>query len=102
MKVIRFLGDSEKRIAEFPENVMIRVLHELNRLRHGLDPTNWKPMRSVGPGVREIRVRSSGAFRVIYTVTRPDAVWVLHAFRKTSTRTRIQDIELARKRFRDL
>lgn len=102
MKDIRFLGNSEKRIAEFPRHVMIRALHELDRLRHGLNPTNWKPMRSVGTGVREIRIRSRGAFRIIYIGTRPELVFVLHAFRKTSAKTRKQDIELARKRLRDL
>lgn len=102
MKEIRFLGDADKRIAGFPRHVMIRALHELDRLRHGLNPTDWKPMSSVGAGVREIRIRSRGAFRIIYLGTRPESVYVLHAFRKTSAKTRKQDIELARKRIRDL
>jgi phage-related protein len=32
-----------------------------------MEPDDWKPMTSIGPGVREIRVRDgSGAYRVIY------------------------------------
>lgn len=88
MKDIHFLGNSESQIEDFPANVMNRVLHELDRVRHGLDPTNWKPIKTVGMGVREIRVRSRDAFRVIYIETRPDAVYVLHAFRKNTARTR--------------
>jgi predicted XRE-type DNA-binding protein len=40
-------------------------------------------MSTVGPGVREIRVRDvAGAFRVIYTAKFSDAVYVLHCFHK--------------------
>jgi phage-related protein len=40
-------------------------------------------MTSIGPGVREIRIRqASGAYRVIYLATIGDAVHVLHAFQK--------------------
>ncbi len=30
---------------------------ELQRVQQGLDPSDWKPMRSVGAGVREIRIQ---------------------------------------------
>lgn len=73
--------------------------HQLFRVQRGLDPDDWKPMSSIGPGVREIRVRdSSGAFRTIYLVTRPEAIYVLHCFRKKSQKTAREDIELARQR----
>jgi len=55
-------------------------------------------MKTIGPGVREIRIREkSGAFRVIYLATLPDAVLVLHAFQK---KTQAKDIELAVTRLR--
>jgi len=56
-----------------------------------------------GPGVREIRVRdASGAFRVIYVATLPDAVFVLHAFQKKSEATSKRDLEIAMARFKEL
>lgn len=59
-------------------------------------------MRTVGPGVREIRIREmSGAFRIIYLATLPDCVLVLHAFQKKTQQTSRTDIELAAKRLRD-
>ena len=58
-------------------------------------------MKVVGPGVRKIRVRT-GAFRVIYTATLPDAVYVLHAFQKKSQATSKRDLEVATTRFKDL
>jgi phage-related protein len=58
-------------------------------------------MSAVGRGVREIRVRdSSGAFRVIYLMSRPEAVYVLHCFQKKTQATSQSDIELAQKRLK--
>ncbi len=60
-------------------------------------------MPSIGPGVREVRVRDeAGAFRVIYTATRPEAVHVLHAFQKKTQATAKQDLDLVRARLRGL
>ena len=74
---------------------------ELRLVQRGLEPSDWKPMRSVGPGVREIRVRdSSGAFRVLYVANLADAVYVLHAFQKKTRATANRDLDLAALRFR--
>ncbi len=60
-------------------------------------------MRTVGVGVREIRLRdASGAFRVVYVATFAAAVYVLHCFRKQSARTNKTDIDLAARRYRSL
>ena len=59
-------------------------------------------MKSVAPGVREIRVRDeSGAFRVIYYAKLLDAIYVLHCFQKKTRKTSGTDFKLARIRFRD-
>lgn len=58
-------------------------------------------MKSVGPGVREIRLRDgSGAFRVLYVATRADAVYVLHAFRKKTQATAKRELDVAALRLR--
>jgi len=59
-------------------------------------------MPSVGLGVREIRVRAQGQFRVMYLAKFEEAVYVLHAFSKKTQRTAKQDLELATMRFREL
>ena len=59
-------------------------------------------MPSVGLGVKEIRVRDGGAFRVIYVARFAEAVYVLHAFQKKANKTPKPEIDLARRRFRDL
>ena len=71
-------------------------------MQNGLDPDDWKPMKTVGVGVREIRIRdASGAFRIIYLATLADRVLVLHAFQKRTQQTAQRDIELAAKRLRE-
>ena len=59
-------------------------------------------MPTVGPGVREVRIHIEGEYRVFYVASFPEAVYVLHAFEKKTRRTTVQDLELGRKRFRDL
>jgi phage-related protein len=101
VKPVVFLGDSLDRIREFPEQARRQAGLELRQVQHGLDPSDWKPMRGVGPGVREIRVRDpAGAFRVLYIATLVDAVYVLHAFQKKSQATAKRELDLANLRFR--
>ncbi len=58
-------------------------------------------MKTVGPGVREIRIRESGgAFRVIYLASVEDIVVVRHAFQKKTQQTPQKNIELAASRLR--
>ena len=60
-------------------------------------------MTSIGPGVREIRVRNTtGAYRVVYVANFAEAVYVLHAFHKKTQRTSARDIALAQLRLRGL
>ena len=101
MKPVSFLGDSRDAIRSFPDGARREAGFQIDRVQRGLDPDDWKPMKTVGPGVREIRVRdATGAFRVIYIATLADAVYVLHAFQKKSQQTAKMDIELARARYK--
>ena len=102
MKRIEWRGDSLARLREFPREAMREAGYQLERVQAGREPRDWKPMRSVGPGVNELRVRVGGAFRVIYVAKLAEAVYVLHAFQKKSQRTARLDIELARSRFNSL
>jgi phage-related protein len=74
----------------------------LRRVQQGLDPDDWKPIQTVGPGVREIRIQIAGAHLVFYVTTRPEAIYVLHAFEKKTQKTSAQDLRIGRDRFRAL
>ena len=66
MKPIAFLGDSLDRLRDFPDDARSDAGHQLNEVQNGNDPDDWKPMKTGGSGVLEIRIRDeAGAFRVI-------------------------------------
>lgn len=97
-----WLGTSRADVRAFPDIPRQVVGHELYQVQVGLDPTSWRPMPTVGPGVVELRVRVEGAFRVLYLTKFPEAVYVLHAFEKQTRRAARTDIALARRRLRAL
>jgi len=102
-KSIRFLGSALADLRAFPAAARRMAGHELDRVQHGRDPDDWKPMPSVGPGAREIRVReAAGAFRVIYVAKFASTIYVLHCFQKKTRATRKSDLDLAQRRYRDL
>jgi phage-related protein len=103
VKPIVFLGGSLDDLREFPQPIRREAGYQLQRVQRGLEPDDWRPMRSIGTGVREIRVgETAGAFRVIYVAAFADAIYVLHAFQKKTRRTAKRDIDLAASRLRNL
>ena len=102
-KPVTFHGDSLDRLRDFPEDARREAGHELYQVQKGLDPSDWKPMPTIGAGVREIRIRDSiGVYRVIYIAALADAIHVLHAFQKKSQKTAQRDLALAAVRLRAL
>ena len=58
-------------------------------------------MNSIGPGVREIRIREKrGAFRVMYVTKFGETVYVLHCFQKKAQQTSSADLEIAIRRYK--
>lgn len=102
LKPVRWLGNSQTAVRAFAPSARRDAGYELFRVQLGDEPSDWKPMPQVGPGVREIRIHVAGEYRVLYLATLPDAVYVLHAFAKKSQRTRKLDVDLARARLEDL
>jgi phage-related protein len=102
MKPVRFMGSAKAVLSAFPDAARLRAGHELFMVQVGREPDDWKPMASVGAGVREIRVRDqAGQYRLIYVASFATAVYVLHAFQKTSRKTACLDLKLARRRYRE-
>lgn len=101
IKPLEFLGSSRDDLAAMPANVRHDIGVELMRVQFGSQPTDFKPMPSVGSGAYEIRVRdASGAFRAIYVAKFKTAVHVLHAFQKKTQQTAKADIDLAKVRYK--
>lgn len=104
LKPLRFVGDAWRLFSLFSAHAKQQVGYQLYLVQSGEQPSDFKPIPSIGPGVEELRVWDDGnrTYRVIYTAKLMNAVYVLHAFWKMSQRMETIDIELARRRLKEL
>jgi phage-related protein len=103
MKPVEFLGGALEDLRAFPIGARREAGHQLDQVQRGLDADDWKPMPTIGQGVREIRISEPrGAFRVIYVARLEAAIYVLHCFQKKTRATSQLDIVKARARYKDL
>ncbi len=102
MKPLRFIGSSLDDLRNFPDEARKASGFELYSVQCGLEPTDCKSMPSIGRGVKEIRIHVLGEWRIIYVAKFVNAVYVLHSFQKKSRKTNQQDVEIARKRYKQI
>jgi phage-related protein len=96
-------GSALDDLRDFPESARREAGYQIDRVQNGFDPTDWKPIIAIGPGVREIRIRDvGGAFRIIYVASFAEAIHGLHCFQKKTRATSNADLSLATSRYRDL
>lgn len=103
--MISLLPQCTKEIAEFPEEVREDLIDALARLEKGhiLSMPLSRPMPSIGKGVHELRLRDrSGIYRVIYVLVGAGAIYLIHGFVKKDKKTPMPNIDLAKKRLKDL
>ena len=102
-KPVEFLGSALNDLRDFPLSARREAGYQIDKIQHGEEPDDWKPMKTIGTGAQEIRIQDeAGAFRVVYIAKLKNAVYVLHCFQKKTQRTSAQDIALASKRYNEL
>jgi phage-related protein len=80
-----------------------RAGYQLSLVQMGIEPRDWKPFDGIGPGIREIRLSlDDGWFRVMYVAKFPEAVYVLHCFKKKTASTNQHDKDVVRVRYNDV
>jgi phage-related protein len=87
LKPVKWVGDSLKRVRAFTKPVRQQMGYELELVHHNMEPSDWKPMTTVGLGVNEIRIHVEGEHRLFYVARLRHAIYVLHVFRKKSRKT---------------
>lgn len=102
MKPLNFIGSSLDDLRNFPDEARKAAGFELYAVQRGIEPRDWKPMPAIGRGVKEIRIHVLGEWRIIYVTKFEDTVHVLHSFQKKTQKTSQHDIELARKRYKQI
>ncbi len=102
LKRIDWLGDSRDVVRGFPDETRLALGLELQLIQIGDSPAHWKPMKTVGSGVNELRLKQGDQYRVLYVAKFDEAVYVLHAFKKKTQKTAKKDLDLASARYRSL
>ncbi len=98
-KDVVWLGDSLSILRGFSRGIRIDLGSDLRRLQIGELPLNSKPMKTVGPGVWELRARDrDNQYRSIYVARMQSRIVVLHIFIKKGRSTARVDINTARER----
>jgi phage-related protein len=103
---LEFVGRSQRDLANFPEEVQEIVAFALLEAQEGHKHPDAKALSGFGgAGVLEISESfRTDAYRVVYTTSLTGVIYVLHAFKKKSTRgiaTSKRDLDLIRRRLRD-
>jgi phage-related protein len=88
MKPLVWIGSSLDDLRAFPEEVKQVMGYALYLAQGGDKHPDAKPLKGFGgAGVLEAKDDYAGeTYRAVYTVTFPNAVYVLHAFQKKSKR----------------
>ncbi|RUR04644.1 type II toxin-antitoxin system RelE/ParE family toxin [Legionella sp. km772] len=102
MKPIIWLGSSYNDLLDFPKEARQSAGYNLDKIQRGQEPADWKPMTSIGQGVKEIRIHCDNEYRVIYLAQKEESIYVLHSFVKKTQKTSSKDLELAKKRFKQI
>ncbi|NGX41732.1 MAG: hypothetical protein K940chlam7_00004 [Chlamydiae bacterium] len=103
---IVFLGSTRKDLTKLPADVRDMFSHGLKMASFGENPIDSKPLKGFGGTsvVELIENHKSDTYRAVYTVKFKEALYVLHVFKKKSTKgiaTPKKDKELIEKRLKD-
>lgn len=102
-KRLVWIGDSLEELKRWPKGVIQDAGAALLAVQDGREPSDWKPMTIIGPGVKEIRLRGDqGQYRILFVAKFAEAVYVLHSFEKKTQKTAQKDINAGVRRYNDL
>ena len=105
MKVVDFHPVALKIIRGFSYDVRRNVGQAILELQKGekLSMPLSRPIKSIGSGVEEIRVKDlHGTYRVFYLARMKDRIIVFHAFVKKTQKISQKEIKTAKKRLKEM
>ena len=102
-KPLEWVGNAKDELTRFPGAVRRECGYALYLAQLGMRALSVKPLKGFGgASVLEIVAAYRGdAYRAVYTVTFPKAVFVLHAFQKKSNKGAVtprKDVDVIRRR----
>lgn len=106
-KPVQWLGSTKKDIQKFPKEVRIEMGYALDVAQNGGKADSAKPLKGIVPGAGILEVvdhYEGDTYRAVYTVRFSDIVYVLHVFKKKSTKgikTPQPDIDMIKARYKE-
>ncbi len=97
------LSQCRRELDEFPVKIKEDLLDALRDLQEGvsLSMPLSRRMVGMGEGIYELRFREiSGIYRVIYLIKKNDAIYLVHGFKKKTSKTPHKNIEVALQRIK--
>lgn len=86
-KELGWLGSSFKDLCAMPSDIRRDMGHALRQLQNGLRPTNAKALSGFRPTSAEILADHQGnTYRLVYTTHYAAILYVVHCFKKKSTK----------------
>jgi phage-related protein len=104
-KRIIFHPRAREAIRQLPDQIKDEFGQALFLLQQGftLSMPLARPMPSVAQGVEELRIRGrDGTYRAFYFTRSNEGILVIHVFKKGTQKTAALDIELGRKRLKEM
>lgn len=105
IRPLLWVASTKRDYRQFPPRVQSNFGFELFLAQTGQHPPSAKPLKGLGGRAVELAADFAGdTYRAVYTVRFPDAIYVLHAFKKKSKRgvkTPKSDIDLVKRRLTD-
>ena len=107
VKPLEWIGSSNNDIRKFPKEVRIVMGYALDVAKNGGKADNVKPLKGIVPGSGVLEViddYDGDTYRAVYTVRFEEFIYVLHAFKKKSTKginTPKQEIDLIKTRYKE-
>src|SRR5260370_33552038 len=99
--VIAWEGDSKEVIRSFPDEAKYNLGFGLRLLQQGQQPTDYRSMSSIGPGVFELRDQDERAcYRIIFLSRIRGVIHVPHCFEKRSRESPTEEVNTASQRLR--
>jgi len=105
MKVAIFHPAARAAVRSFPKDVRQELGKAIYDLQRGdvLSMPLSRPMPSVDPGAAELRIRDqSGIYRAFYYTRSARGILVFHAFVKKTQATPARELDLGKKRLKEL
>ncbi len=101
MREVFWVGDSKKRLLEFPDGVQQEIGYTLEGVQSGITPHKAKPLKGFSGVYEIVSSYAQDTYRAVYVVNLGNLIYVLHCFQKKSTRgiqTPKREIDLIRRR----